>query len=351
MLADGINFPLVMAYGIAVLIPLLLFQVVVEGAILAKTWGIPFRDLSGPVLRANCWSLLSGIPVKFANSLFYPLLLHDDLRGYFELYPLAISIGTAFFFVVTLVVEKGSLQNWLMREDIAAIPRRVWLGVLVANLATYAVLAPIHYHATKPRHDVREFTRDTSWAKSPPSRVTYIDSRDANLKVIDSNGANRRTLVPTAVKAYTVNAGLDLVVFEDKTGKHWIRRVDTGETTQTNTAATNVFTGLKVFGSTGNRDWGGRDTSGDWVAWAPPGLGNSIRVYKENSEPSSHLFFAVNPGLLHLAEFRYFLSRPTLISGSSECLFQSRDTVYLLDVAQRRVGKLTNGRNYAVIPP
>ena len=103
--ADAIDLPLVAFYGIVVLVPLMLFQVAVEGGILSHTWRSPFRELVRPVLLANCWSLLAGIPTKLLNGAIYAYLLPNDLAGYFARYPFAVTMGTLVFFVVTVFVE------------------------------------------------------------------------------------------------------------------------------------------------------------------------------------------------------------------------------------------------------
>ncbi|HPY29324.1 MAG TPA: hypothetical protein PLT00_04250 [Verrucomicrobiota bacterium] len=46
LLADGIDVPLVFLFGVAVLVPLMAFQVGVEGAILARLWRLSFRELA-----------------------------------------------------------------------------------------------------------------------------------------------------------------------------------------------------------------------------------------------------------------------------------------------------------------
>ncbi len=42
ILADGIDLPLALFYGLAVLVPLMLFEVGVEGGILCWIWKVPF---------------------------------------------------------------------------------------------------------------------------------------------------------------------------------------------------------------------------------------------------------------------------------------------------------------------
>lgn len=46
ILADAIDIPLVLGLGIAVLVPLLAFQVLVEAAVLRGLWELPYKDFA-----------------------------------------------------------------------------------------------------------------------------------------------------------------------------------------------------------------------------------------------------------------------------------------------------------------
>ncbi len=105
MLANGIDLPLLLFWGVAVFVPLMLFQIGVEGAILSRCWQIRFRELMTCVFLANCWSLLAGIPVKIFNAWFYSLMLPTDLAVFFARYPYAVTLGTLVYFFVTWLVE------------------------------------------------------------------------------------------------------------------------------------------------------------------------------------------------------------------------------------------------------
>ena len=193
LLADGIDVPLVFLFGVAVLVPLMAFQVGVEGAILARLWRLSFRELARGVFLANCWSLAAGIPVKIFNGWLFYWLLPTDLAGFFARYPYTVMLGTGIYFLVTWRVEARYLLKWLAPPESRPVFRaRVSSGVLVANLATYAVLAPVHYFATRPIHNIQEFTANTAWATSRP-RACCIDSA-TRLKSTDTEVRSGRRL-------------------------------------------------------------------------------------------------------------------------------------------------------------
>ena len=349
--ADGIDLPILLFYGLAVLVPLLLFEVLVEGAILSRIWGISFRSLAKPVLWANCWSLLAGIPTMFLNAALYEYLLPNDLAGYFARYAFAVTLGTLIYYSITVLVETVSLTRWLKRESLSKTRTKFWLGVLIANAATYAVLGPLHYFETRPINDVAEFTTNTQWAKQPPTRLVYIDSASGHLNSIFSDGSKPTTLVPIPVKDYLVTSNLDLVLFHDQEGVQRIYRVNTGKDGPTDAENMLLIETQATFGSDGKASWGGEDSLGDFAAWAEPGLGNQIRVYRTNDVQHSLVRVAINPGFLHLPEFRFNLSHPAFIADGCECLFQAGDAIYLLDIEHKRVGKVANGHNFILLTP
>jgi hypothetical protein len=347
--ADAIDLPLLLFYGIAVFVPLMLFQVTVEGGILSRSWRLPFKQLLRPVFLANCWSLLAGIPIKILNAIIYSFLLPPDFAIYFARYPFVIGLGTLLFFMATIMVEVFYLSRWLNREAVQKARSRIWTGVFLANLATYAVLAPLHYLATRPVNDIKEFTENSAWAMQPAVRIVYVEAQTGHLKSCYSDGTKHQTLVPTRVKDYLVTSNLDLILFHDPQGTRHILRADTGKLEADDVESMKLLAGQDTFGSDGKDHWGGNDSFNNWRVWAEPGLGNSIRLYETNDIKSSRLIIAVNPGLLHLAEPGFALSQPTFISDGKECLFQSGDAIYLLDIQHRRVGKVANGRNFALL--
>lgn len=257
--ADAINLPLVLLFGIGVLIPLLAFQVVVEGAILARFWRIPFRGLARCVFVANCWSLVAGLPVKIFNAWLYSWLLPADLAGFFAYYPYAVGLGTLIYFLVTCLVETGYVMKWLAREEHSVSRSRIWLGVLIANLATYVVLAPVHYWATRPIHDIQEFTTDTAWASQPVTQILYVDTATQHLKTIRSDGSKPETVVPLPVVDYQVSADLNLCLFRAPDGNLYLYRREAATAQRVWKTKTRYFMENVAF-----------SPSGRFVAWFDP---------------------------------------------------------------------------------
>jgi hypothetical protein len=200
--ADAIDIGFVAVAGAVVLVPLMAFEVFVEAIFLAVGLKVTYRKVLLLSLGANLASLAAGIPAKVFNAWMYPHVLPHELAPYFRHYPEAALLGTAIYFVVTVLVELLVVFGWCLNRRADISLRRAAVVVVLANGATYAVLAPLHYLATRPIHDIQEFTDDTHWAQRPVTRIYYVDSDNGNLCSITTDGHGRQVLVPDTVKDY-----------------------------------------------------------------------------------------------------------------------------------------------------
>ena len=141
IVADAINFPLVLGAGLIVLVPLMAFEVFVEALVLRGVWRLPYSQLCTFAFFANLWSLVAGIPTKILNAFIYERVLPDDIPGFFAAYPMAIVIGSLIYFVVTVLVESAYAFRWLKRRQLGVPPGKIWLGAFLASGATNLVLA------------------------------------------------------------------------------------------------------------------------------------------------------------------------------------------------------------------
>lgn len=445
MFANGIDLPLLLIWGTIVLLPLMVFQVGVESVILSRRWQMGLRELLRCVLLANCWSLLAGIPVKLFNAWLYSLMLPADLAGFFARYPFALFLGTVVYFVVTWLVESRYLLKWLERQEHTSIRSRVRSAVLLANLATYSVLGPVHYFATRPVHNIREFTMDTRWASQPPAQIIYVDTQTKHLKSVHSDGSRPDTIVPLPVVDYQLSSDLNLCVFRGPDGFLHLYRRDTGEQSliwkakerflmeqvafsptgrfvawfsesaqrlevndlQSSNRWTHALTGdnmrtrvawsveeskflistsgksmlmqvtpesglqelevsskdlsplLAVYGRVGSsgyrssaHEWGPvyeTDVHADLKAWTFPSFTSSFRIYRTNDASTRVVSLSVNPGLLHFPHYDFRFDHPSFLANGRECLFETKNDIYLLDIERRRVGPVAHGHSFILL--
>lgn len=442
MFADAINLPLVAALGLAILVPLLAFEVGVEGWVLRRAWRRPFREMAILAFWMNYWSLVAGIPVKIGNALIGEALLTGDLVTWFARHPWVAALGALNYVLVTLAVESACAWRWRRRVDPEIPGRRVLLAVLAANLATNAVLVPVYGLLTRPRHNIAAFSPDTRWAPADAPAVLYLDPDHQHLWTVRPDGSGAACVVPVAMKEYLISQDLEICVFRSVDNALHHHRRGTGITTllwrepgrvrmrevafspsgdwvalagRTNIEVVHVPSGqrrstpvltaaqssppllawttveeeflensgntivaaqidpaspaivreavrgpspafLDCYGQAGGgswssgTDWGAltpyRDRCGDLEAWALPGLGSYLLVGRQGRPGKPLVRLAANPGLLGISWLG--LSNPAFLPGCGFLVFQAGDSVCLLDVAARRVGRLARGTAYVL---
>ena len=231
--ADGIDIPILLAAGGIVLVPLLAFEVFVEGAIVAWGLRVPYRQTLRIVLVANLVSLAAGVPVKIFDIWYDNAVLPTDLAPYFREFPHVFVGTTIIYFLVTLLMEYLIIRRWSRHLPALPCPRTsVFMTIFLANLATYAVLAPLNYTLTRPRHGIKEFTDTSTWAARQLTEIYYIESPREILCSILSDGTHRREIISDRVKAYQYypnsdfylykNGVQELCLFQPRTGKRTV---------------------------------------------------------------------------------------------------------------------------------
>ncbi len=333
--ADGISIPILFGGGFIVFTPVILFISVLEAAIIFKPLKLSFRYGFKIMLVANILSMLSGIPVKILNMIFYGYTMPDEIYEFFKVYPYLVGVGTLFYFVVTLIVEYlflrhvylGSDKNlslwmtfkkWLFQVNVTSFftpvekksihhqnRRKLVKWLLIANIASYSIMAPLNYYVTKPTHDIKEFTPDSSWAKHPVTPIYFIDPETKCLATIMSDGTGRRIIGDEPVKEFYV----------DYNGKRYYSKKRCAHDE-------NSTTEITVY----------------------RGLGSSIWIQHKGKR----FKFAINPGLLHFGIHGWSAA---LLSNGKEVVFCDKDYIYLMDIEKKRIGKITSGTNFVLPTP
>lgn len=438
--ADGINVEYVAVAGLVVLIPILLFQVLLEGILLAWVLKVRYVKTLIPLLLANVVSTLAGIPVKLVNSALGGALLPHDLAAYFGALPRVFLLGTLIYFLVTLATETLVIGGWFKTRGAAFTRGRLIRAVVLANVASYVVLAPLYYAFTRPKCDIRQFTTASAWAAKPPAEILYVEKPGKHLCSIMSDGSGRRELVLDAVEDYQIMPESGIVLYRN-TGKELCqyRMKDAVRTVvcklvpyqmpgmeqvagspdgqwvaycieekgKCNLILFNTITGHSLNANVKSPDgmaWAvapntlllnyagrwkelsiqmdgivtrdtakpapasvtkvfGRFSGFTWSAGFERGWGKSFpKDSKENVEVSTipglasrliftdngkHFILADNPGLLHLA--RRIFNDVCILSNGREVIFDCNDEIYLLDVRDRKVGKIVSGSRFITL--
>ena len=144
LLLAAINVPDLVQYGLVVILPLLLFEVVIEALILEQLWSLPFFQLCRFTLFANGWSLLAGIPVRIAFLVAVIFWIDDRVNS-----TSLVAVAWLVYFLVTLLVETACAFQWLHRHSLSISKERIIRGIIVANLASYAVLGGLNIYLVR----------------------------------------------------------------------------------------------------------------------------------------------------------------------------------------------------------
>jgi hypothetical protein len=206
--ADSIDLPLLAGVGIGVFVPLLAFNVLVEGLILARFIHVSFRDLWRPMLSANVLSLLAGIPVTILNAVLAETLLPAELVARMGTYPIAICFGILNYYLVTVLVEFVVLRRKISQKEFPELMRPLAKGLLVGHVVSYAVLGPLFFMYATPKQTVQTFVNDSRWAAQPATCVVFI-TPTGQLQTVLTDGSQLQTLLTNEVRDFVVTSNLD----------------------------------------------------------------------------------------------------------------------------------------------
>ncbi len=210
--ADGIDLPLVIGYGVVIFLPILVFNATVETPVIGRLLGVRYAELWPSWFKANLWSLLAGIPALFLNEALTGWFLPVELGKRVRLYPFFLVVFIFVFYVATCTVEY--LYAWkLARKAGAQIGRGAMLkAVLLANVASYAVLGPVYFFVERPTNSLSDLRSDARWAEGRKLTVLTV-GLNGHLEAATLDGTNHRTIVPHEVRDYVVSEDLGQVLY------------------------------------------------------------------------------------------------------------------------------------------
>ena len=221
--ADGIDLPILAGVSISVAVPLLTFNVLVEGLILARFIHVSFRELWRPMLSANVLSLLAGLPITILNAVLAESLLPAELVARMGMYPTAICIGILNYYLATVLVEFFFLWRKICKEGFPALTKPLAKGLLLGHLVSYGVLGPLFFMYATPKQTVQTFLKDSHWAAQPATRVVFI-APDGQLRTILTDGSQLRTLLTNEVRDFVVSSNLDTLLVRGASNHYFFAR-------------------------------------------------------------------------------------------------------------------------------
>ncbi|RPJ19410.1 MAG: hypothetical protein EHM35_20685 [Planctomycetaceae bacterium] len=149
VLADGINLPLVIAWGLAVFVPLTLLVVSIECLVLRWWFSVPFRKSFGIVLLANVLSTVAGWIVYGTQGAILAALGIRRMHDFAKYYLWAALVLIALYYLKSVAVEGLVIARRRVAEPLGLTRGRLWGGVFAANAASYLFVGPLFYFATQ----------------------------------------------------------------------------------------------------------------------------------------------------------------------------------------------------------
>jgi len=219
--ADGIDLPILLGLGVGVALPLLLFNATIEAPILGRLLGVRWRELWPWWFKANVWSLLAGIPAWMISGMLDERFLPAELGHRFRVYPWFLLLHIGVYFVATCLTEALYTRKIVRETELKADWRALMRAVVIANLASYAVLGPAYVAMAWPKAGVQEFAADTRWAKQPELTVVAVGP-GGQLEAATADGRNRRAVVPHEVRDYVVSADLRQVLYRGQEDRYFL---------------------------------------------------------------------------------------------------------------------------------
>ncbi len=228
ILANGINLPLVAAVGLAVFIPLTLFVVLVECLVLRWWLSVPVRRSFRRVLAANVLSTVAGWAL-YANQgiLLRALGLRrmDDFAKYYAWGALGL---IAMYYAKSVAVEGLVLARRHFFGPLGLTRGRLWAGAVAANAASYLVVGPLFYFATRPTFGDVRMLSDPAVVAACQDRVFYTD-KENRLCVINADGTGYRAVSTQPIHKFWLCADRKTVAGLNKDGSLWARDLPEGD--------------------------------------------------------------------------------------------------------------------------
>ena len=227
LLADGIELPIVAAWGLGILIPLTLIVTTIECGVMRAVLSVPLRRTFRRVLVANVVSIpLGGVVSFFDLAVFEQTGILDSIPKFLSGYLWACLIMIGLYFVESSLVEGLIVAS---AKFSAAIGRRrgsVFKALVLGNVASYCLVGPLYYFATRPTLGAVEATMDTSWTANASLPVYFIDRSDRFIKRVMADGSGKTTVVPYPAAAFSMSGDGEAFVYRGRDGNLYVYRLN-----------------------------------------------------------------------------------------------------------------------------
>jgi hypothetical protein len=224
ILANTIEFPLVMKMGFLALVPMTLLVAGIECGVFWGLLRVPTDRSYKPLLLANFLSALAGtVFYGFQNDLLREFGIRS-IHDYRDYYPRAALLLIVLYFAGSLLVEGLWLTRRKITQRFGTGRGKIWRTVFLANVASYLVLGPAFYFGTGLTFHGASLVGDPAEVTDCTDRIYFISSETGHLQRICANGTGLTTVVPHVMEDYLVSEDEQAFLYRDPDRVLWFCR-------------------------------------------------------------------------------------------------------------------------------
>ena len=199
MLGDAINFPIVAALGLVVFAPLVIVVSAVECFVMKATLRVPVRLMFRRVLLANTLSTVAGGLVStLQNDLIIASGIDASIPSFVRGYAWVACVMILIYFTKSILVEGPCIATRGFAQRLERPRKSILKAIFVANLASYCLVGPLFYVATRPTFGGLRVTDHARWTGNAETVAYFIEPGSNHIRRIRLDGRDNEVVVPGA---------------------------------------------------------------------------------------------------------------------------------------------------------
>ncbi|NLE60254.1 MAG: hypothetical protein GX616_18040 [Planctomycetes bacterium] len=197
ILADGIDLPIIVAFGLVTFGPLTLGVSLIESIVFRLVLNVTIRQTYWRILLANTVSTLAGgLVFMFQDVILHAASIRSSIPAFVMGYRWVALILIAIYYVKSVLVEGLVVARTEYAIRLKRPRGRLFRTLALANAASYLVTGPLFYYSTRPTFGNLSLDTTTAWSANRDMPVYFVDTKDHFIKLIGAGGGDPVTIVP-----------------------------------------------------------------------------------------------------------------------------------------------------------
>lgn len=219
ILANGIEFPLVVFWGFVYFVPLTLLVALVEGVVFHRILKVGIGDVFNRLFWTNAISALAGgIVYSFQDVVVELSGIVSSIPRFISGYRWVALLLITIYFAKSILIEGYVMTRSRFAQRIERPRPSLWRTVILANVASYCITGPLFYFVTRPSIGPVQAVDETKWTANPGLHAYYIDNKDHFIRRIKLDGTDSKVVVPHAVADFLVSHDETAFAFRGQDG-------------------------------------------------------------------------------------------------------------------------------------